>query len=123
MTTDAELIEARKKEDRINYTIASLDHGKAPKLAPAMWAVEEVLRDGKWHSHEQVLAAMLRASTLTVKTCEARLYDMTASEFITRTGEWSRTRVRGEWKVTDTRRFQILDWPTEDDIKLALQQR
>ncbi len=119
MTTDAELIASRKQEDRINYTMTCMDHGKAPRLAPAMWAVNEVLQDGKWHNHEQVLAAMLRASTLTVKTCEGRLYDMTASEFIERTGDWSRSRVRGEWKVSDTRQFKLLDWPTEDEIKAA----
>lgn len=119
MTTDAQLIESRKKEDRINYTLSCMDPDRAPKLAPALWAVEEVLRDGQWHAHQQVLAAMLRASALTVKTCEGRLYDLVAADFIERTGDWSRRRVRGEWKVTDTRQFRILDWPTADEIRLA----
>ena len=105
---------ARSMQKRRQFMTESLDEDKAPRMAPALLAVRDLLCDLEWHSHEELINEALAESDLAVDTIKSRICEAVAVGFIDKRGKW--TPRRGSWpkKVTpssDTREYRLVDWP------------
>lgn len=112
MTDDMELIKQRQARDDVRFMVNALDPEQAPRLAPAVRALRDLVADG-WASHTATLAAMLRASDLAVKTADSLMRRAVTAGLVERRGEYSRTRNRRtrQWEVRDTRAYRLVNWP------------
>jgi hypothetical protein len=106
---DLELIKQRKIEDmRVFLTNALIDEN-APRLAPALRAMRGLLLDGQWHAWTAVIATMLRASDIAVKSCESQIYNAVKAGVIERQGDYRAGR--GRTPAVDSRLIRLVDWP------------
>lgn len=60
--------------------------GKGPRLQPAWHAALDLLADGEAHTWDETITVMLRASDLTMKTCDGLLYQGVQHGHIKATG-------------------------------------
>lgn len=111
MTSDADLINARRSHDERAFLANSRDPAKAPILAPAMNGICALLADDRWHPHEAVIASGLRGSEAAVKTVDGMLRRAIVAGFVEKRGGYSRTRAKGRWHISDSRQYRIIEWP------------
>lgn len=111
--TDAQLIADRRREDERRYLLSITDPTMAPRLAPGMQALRAELAARGSLSWEAALATVLRNSDMAVKTADGMLRKLILGEFLTKSGEYSRTynRRSKRWTVSDTRAVHLIDWP------------
>lgn len=113
MTSDAEFIAQRRSVDDRAFLIRSTDPEVAPRIAPAVNGIRSLLADGRWHRHDAVVAAGLRASDLAVQTVDNVLRRAMKVGMVERRGEYvSAYRAR---KASDTREWRLSSWPAFDE--------
>ncbi len=111
--TDAELIADRRRRDERRYLLTITDPTVAPRLAAGMQALRAELLDRGSLGWEAAVATVLRNSDVAVKTADLMLRKLIMGEFLTKSGEYSRTynRRTKKWIVSDTRAVHLVDWP------------
>lgn len=115
---DAQLVAARRNEDRKKFLISILDDEHAPRMASGVRAMRSaLLESGGWLHWTTVLAVGLRHTDVAVKTLDGILRQAVQAGFAVRRGEYSREydRRNRRWVATDTRELQLIDWPDRDD--------
>lgn len=68
--------------------------GKGARLAPAWEAADRLLADGDWHTWDDLISAMLRASDITLKTCDGLLYQGVQYNHFVSTGRGRSRKIR-----------------------------
>ncbi len=107
-TTDAELIAERRSADDRRFLTAALLPSNAPRLAPALVAIRNLLLPGEWATWEAILATGLRASDLSVKTIDNMIRKAVTCGVLERRGDYERG---GRGRTVDTREVRLVDWP------------
>lgn len=115
VTTDEDLIAERRKVDARRFLTNALNPDNAPRLAPALRAALDYLLAHGTVPYSAVLAEMLRASDLAVKTCDNQIRNAVECGYLQRTGEYSRTYSKRlkQWSTKDTRMIRLIEWPEE----------
>lgn len=111
--SDGELIAARRLHDKRAFLVNALNPDTAPRLAPALRALRAKLLDGQPHSHNALIAEMLRNSDLAVKTADNQLRNAVYCGMVERVGEYERLWDSKErkWSAHDSRLYRLIDWP------------
>jgi hypothetical protein len=89
---------------------------EAKRLAPAWRALTAELADGKWHSWNPVIVAMLRESDILSKTADNLIRDAVKYGLLERRGEYqSAWGSRGKRMAHDSREVRIA--PSAGDFR------
>jgi len=92
----------------------SLDEDKAPRMAPALCAIRDLLCDMEWHPHDELIEVADDASDLALDTVRARICEAVAVGFVEKRGTYLPQRRLSDGRVQrarDSREYRLIDWP------------